>query len=160
MCFQVVPPGTCFVSPTSAPADLKAVGSGGRGDVWERDDDDLPPWGGDEAAGDEDRDDGGDDDTTDDESDDDDRSDVDMQHQDQFVDEDEQRENEFKRETHESLGTALKENSATENVVLEINASRHAYNMSMEEVRAEAKAPAHLLFLCPIIFYLTSTNLS
>ncbi|XP_063605032.1 translation initiation factor eIF2B subunit epsilon-like [Penaeus indicus] len=49
-------------------------------------------------------------------------------------DEDEQREHEFKREVTESLNNALREKSAAENVVLEINASRHAYNMSMEEV--------------------------
>ncbi|XP_069954474.1 translation initiation factor eIF2B subunit epsilon isoform X1 [Cherax quadricarinatus] len=49
-------------------------------------------------------------------------------------DEDEQREHEFKREMMESLTNALRESSASENVVLEINASRHAYNMSMEDV--------------------------
>lgn len=43
---------------------------------------------------------------------------------------------EFKREVTESLNNALREKSAAENVVLEINASRHAYNMSMEEVLA------------------------
>ena len=113
-------------------ADPKAVGSGGRGVVWERDED-VPAWV--EARDldkEEDRD-----ETTDDSSD---ESDVDMAEAAaaaaaaEFVDEDEQRETEFKRETQESLGNALKEGSAVENVVLEINASRHAYNMSMEEV--------------------------
>ncbi|XP_068235242.1 translation initiation factor eIF2B subunit epsilon [Palaemon carinicauda] len=49
-------------------------------------------------------------------------------------DEDEQREYEFRREIRESVTNALSSGSAAENVVLEINASRHAYNMSMEEV--------------------------
>ncbi|XP_064097456.1 translation initiation factor eIF2B subunit epsilon-like isoform X1 [Macrobrachium nipponense] len=51
-------------------------------------------------------------------------------------DEDEQREYEFRREIRESVTNALSSGSAAENVVLEINASRHAYNMSMEEVLA------------------------
>lgn len=66
--------------------------------------------------------------TDDEETDDDMADDVHMR------DEDEQRDYEFKREINESLNNALYEDSAAENVVLEINASRHAYNMSMEEV--------------------------
>ncbi|XP_042879762.1 translation initiation factor eIF-2B subunit epsilon-like isoform X2 [Penaeus japonicus] len=70
----------------------------------------------------------------DDEEDEDEDSDEGMSDAVYMKDEDEQREYEFKREMIESLNNALREKSAAENVVLEINASRHAYNMSMEDV--------------------------
>ncbi|KAK7087017.1 hypothetical protein SK128_001516 [Halocaridina rubra] len=73
-------------------------------------------------------------DDEDDEEEEEEESDEDITEDMHMRDEDEQREYEFKREIRESLHTALREGSASENVVLEINASRHAYNMSMEEV--------------------------
>ena len=41
---------------------------------------------------------------------------------------------EFEREVKDSLLNAYKNNSALENVILEVNSSRHAYNVTMENV--------------------------
>ncbi|KAG0729182.1 Translation initiation factor eIF-2B subunit epsilon [Chionoecetes opilio] len=41
---------------------------------------------------------------------------------------------EFRQEVQDSLNTALREESAPENIILEINSSRHAYNITMEDV--------------------------
>ncbi|KAK3871718.1 hypothetical protein Pcinc_023149 [Petrolisthes cinctipes] len=51
-----------------------------------------------------------------------------------MMSDDEHSENEFRREVQESLTNGMRKKSAAENMVLEINASRHAYNVSMEDV--------------------------
>ncbi|CAL4133685.1 unnamed protein product, partial [Meganyctiphanes norvegica] len=109
--------------------DIKVCGSKGQAFIFTPEDDEFLAsslWRGREKATDEEEDDEDENDMEDDDEE---------EEEDHMIeDEDERKENEFKREVTDSLMNGLREKTACENIVLEINSSRHAYNISMEDV--------------------------
>ncbi|XP_076068792.1 translation initiation factor eIF2B subunit epsilon-like [Oratosquilla oratoria] len=113
-----------------AKPDAKLCGAKGHGFVCEEDmhnEDLVPIWGQEVLSGE-----GEDEDDEDSEEDED--MDIDGDGNDSIQDEDEKRENEFESEVLDSLQTSLREGVNIDNTILEINGSRHAYNVSMDFV--------------------------